>query len=182
MSDTKNIRFIDSDYNTLFYVPDGGNVVLTCSDGGKLTRPCKFLDEHHVQIGSNVYHICEFAERMERNGTTYTPEKPPELPDRCFGILPSSGELILIEKDKKGYEKCGFSTPNPERNRMLAARYNDRDGVTPQQAAAMLGGSLLGWSTPPPGPPATMCAAIPSSRKNPGVHGKRIWNGDGRNI
>lgn len=27
----KMIRFIDSHYNPLFYVPDGGNVVLTLS-------------------------------------------------------------------------------------------------------------------------------------------------------
>jgi len=148
MRDSKNIRFIDSGYNTLFYVPDGGNVVLTRSNGEKLIRSCKFLDEYHVQVGNYVYHICEFAERMESNGTTYAPEEPPALPGRCFSTLPSSGELILIEKDKKGYAKCGFSTPNPEQNRILAARYNDRDGVTPQQAAAMLGGSQFGWSTP----------------------------------
>lgn len=144
----KMIRFIDSNYNTLFFVPDGGNVVLTYSDGEKLVRPCKFLDEYHVQVGSNVFHICEFAERMERNGTTYAPEKPPELPERCFSTIPSSGELILIEKDKKGYGKCGFSTPSAEQNRMLAARYNARTGVTPQQEAAMVGGSMFGWSTP----------------------------------
>ena len=148
MDDIKNIRFIDSRYNTLFFVPDGGNIVLTYSDGEKLTRPCKFLDEYHTQIGSNVYHICEFAEKMERNGTTCVPEQPPALPERCFSTLPSSGELILIEKDKKGYAKCGFSTPNSEQNIMLAVRYNDRDGVTRQQEAAMLGGSLFGWSTP----------------------------------
>jgi len=148
MGDAKNIRFIDSNYNTLFFVPDGGNVVLTFSDGEKLTRPCKYMGEYHAQIGSYVYHICEFAEKMERNGTTYAPEKPPALPDRCLSTLPSTGELIIIEKDKKGYAKCGFSTPNREQNKMLAARYNARDGVTPQQEAAMVGGSMFGWRTP----------------------------------
>ena len=150
MSDTelKNIRFIDSNYNTLFFVPDGGNVVLTYSDGENLTRPCKYMGEYHAQIGNYVYHICEFAEKMERNGTTYAPEKPPALPDRCFSTLPSTGELIIIEKNKKGYAPCGFSTPNREQNTMLAARYNAREGVTPQQEAAMVGGSMFGWCTP----------------------------------
>lgn len=145
---TKVIRFIDSQYNTLFYVPDGGNVVLTYSDGEKLMRPCKFLDEYHVQIGSNVYHICEFAERMERNGTIYAPEQPPALPDLCYSTLPSSGELIMIECDKKGYAKCGFSTPSPEQNKMTADRLNSRAGITRQQEAAMVGGSMFGWNAP----------------------------------
>lgn len=144
----KMIRFIDSQYNALFFVPDGGNIVLTYSDGEKLTRPCKYLDEYHVQIGSNIYHICEFAEKMERNGTTYAPEKPPALPDLCYSTLPSSGELIIIEKGKKGYANCGFSIPNPGQNRMLADKYNFRAGVTRQQEAAMVGGSMFGWSTP----------------------------------
>lgn len=70
------IRFIDSDYRTLFTIPDGASITLTFSDGKTVIRRCKFLDEYHTQVGQNVYHICEFAERMERNGTTYAPEKP----------------------------------------------------------------------------------------------------------
>lgn len=144
----KKIRFIDSEYNTLFYLPDGGNIVITSSDSEKLTRACKFLDEYHTQIGSNVYHICEFAEKMERNGNSYAPEKPPELPALCYSTLPSSGELIVIEKDKKGYGKCGFSSPNSDKNRMMADKYNNHAGVTWQQEAAMVGGSMFGWGSP----------------------------------
>ena len=147
-SNEKSIRFIDSSYNLLFFVPDGGNVVLTYSDGEKLIRPCKYLDDYHTQIGSNVYHICEFAEKMERNGTSYAPEKPPALPNLCYSTLPSSGELIIIENGKKGYGKCGFSSPNPEQNRMAAEKMNTRAGITHQQEAAMVGGSMFGWSTP----------------------------------
>ena len=40
-----------------------------------------FADEYHTEIGSNIYHICEFAERMERNGHTYEP-KPQEPPHK----------------------------------------------------------------------------------------------------
>lgn len=147
-SNQKMIRFIDSDYNTLFFLPDGGNIELTYSDGEKLTRPCKYLDDYHVQIGSNVFHICEFAEKAERNGTTYAPENPPGLPDLCFSTLPSNGEMIVIKKDKKGYSKCGFSTPDSEQNRTLTDRLNIRAGITRQQEAAMLGGSMFGWATP----------------------------------
>ena len=149
MSDSeKMIRFIDSSYNTLFYVPDGGNVVLTYADGEKAVRPCRFLDEYHTQVGRNVYHICQFAEIMERNGTSYIPEKPQKLPDLCYSILPSSGELIVIKKGIKGYHTCSYSAPYREQNEMTAAQNNRRMGVTPQQEAAMRGGSLFGWATP----------------------------------
>lgn len=144
----KMIRFIDSSYQTLFYVPDGGNVVLTYADGEKATRPCKFLDEYHTQIGHNVFHICQFAELMERNGTSYVPEKPMPLPKFCYSTLPATGELILIKQGEKGYLKCDFSAPYREQNEMTAAQRNGRMGVTPQQEAAMLGGATRGWASP----------------------------------
>ena len=37
------------------------------------------IDEYHTEVGSNLYHICEFAERMEQNGHSYEP-KPQEPP------------------------------------------------------------------------------------------------------
>ena len=45
--------------------------------GEKTERPCRFIDEYHTEIGNNIFHICEFAERMEQNGATYEP-KPTE--------------------------------------------------------------------------------------------------------
>lgn len=100
-NDAKTIRFIDSEYNTLFQIPDGEKIVLTRSDGKKRTLPCAYIDEVHTKIGGNVYHICEFAERMEQIGTGYAPEKPPALPTRCFSVQPETRELILIESDPR---------------------------------------------------------------------------------
>ncbi len=151
-NDKKMIRFIDSNYTDLFFIPDGGNIVLTFSDGKKAVRACTFLDEYHVQIGKEpgrgeVLHICQFAEIMEKNGTAYAPEKPPELPEKCFSTLPSSGELILIERGKKGYTPCPWCT-GAEQGRREATQRNQSFRVTRQQEAAMLGGSMFGWSTP----------------------------------
>lgn len=70
----KDIRFIDSRYNKLFTVPDGGNIVVTRFDGEKLIRACEYLDDTHFQACGNVFHICQFAERMEENGAVYAPE------------------------------------------------------------------------------------------------------------
>jgi hypothetical protein len=69
----KDIRFIDSDYRTLFIVKDGDNIKITRFDGEELIKSCRFIDETHTQIGSEIYHICEFAERMEQNGNKYEP-------------------------------------------------------------------------------------------------------------
>jgi len=74
----RDIRFIDSAYNTLFVIPDGGNVVIRGPDGMFSKLSCHYIDDCHTLIGSCVFHICEFAEVMERNGCTYEPECPRE--------------------------------------------------------------------------------------------------------
>lgn len=72
----KTIRFIDPHYKTLFHLPDGGNIIVTYDDGTQHERQCHFIDEYHTKIGSNDYHICEFAERMQQAGNTYAPKEP----------------------------------------------------------------------------------------------------------
>lgn len=79
MSEKKYIRFINSDYETLFHIPDGGRIRITYPDREPAERVCRFIDEYHTAVGNCHYHICEFAERMEKNGATYEP-KPQEPP------------------------------------------------------------------------------------------------------
>lgn len=75
----KDIRFIDSHYKDLFRLPDGGSIRITYADGESAVRKCTYIDEYHTQIGNSVFHICQFAELMERNGSTYQPEKEETL-------------------------------------------------------------------------------------------------------
>ncbi len=81
MSD-KEIRFIDSRYNTLFTIPDGGKITITYSDGEKAERECKYIDDYHAYIGNRCFHICEFAELMERNGNKYEPMDRKKYPPK----------------------------------------------------------------------------------------------------
>ena len=74
--DERVIRFIDSEYHTLFTIKDGESIVITRFDGEKMAFPCKYIDDCHVCIGNSAYHICEFAEMQERNGNTYVPSAP----------------------------------------------------------------------------------------------------------
>jgi hypothetical protein len=73
----KDIRFINSNYKTLFNVKDGDSIKITSGyDGEVKTLKCRHINEMHIQlIGKyrNDYHICQFAEIMERNGSKYEP-------------------------------------------------------------------------------------------------------------
>lgn len=68
------IRFIDSKYRTLFKINDGDKIKIK-SDNGEKVYICRYIDDYHFKIFGNgrVFHICEFAEQMKRNGTTYEP-------------------------------------------------------------------------------------------------------------
>ena len=68
-----SIRFIDSRYNEKFRVNDGDKILIHTRNGTTLERECKYIDDYHTQIGSDVFHICEFAELCERNGHTVEP-------------------------------------------------------------------------------------------------------------
>ena len=74
----QGIRFIDPHYKEKFRIPDGGKIIITYDWGEKAEKSCRFIDEYHTEVGSSLYHICEFAERMERNGHTYEP-KPEDV-------------------------------------------------------------------------------------------------------
>ena len=72
----KGIRFITSDYTALFRLPDGGKIRILRQDGTHIDRVCRYIDDYHVEIGSSwdsIYHICQFAEQMERCHNTVLP-------------------------------------------------------------------------------------------------------------
>jgi len=86
MSEIKQIRFIDPQYNELFRIPDGGSIVVTRPDGEmhpgvqeQWVGVCKYLDDTHVEINGECYHICQFAERQQEIGATVMPEPEPEM-------------------------------------------------------------------------------------------------------
>ena len=74
----KEIRFINSNYDLLFKIPDGGYVEIKFEDGRIKAYQCRFLDPYHFcTADGRSWHICEFAETMERIGAKYyeSPEK-----------------------------------------------------------------------------------------------------------
>ena len=76
------------------------------------------------------------------------PMRRNELPETCFSILPSSGQLIIIRCGEHGYYPSEWDTGSREENREIASSHNARRGITDIQEAAMLAGSMFGWNTP----------------------------------
>ena len=112
--DGKDIRFIDSHYKDLFRIPDGGCIQIHYPDE-TVVKPCKFIDEYHTQIGNNVFHICQFAEIMERNNAHYMAE--PEIMGDEAAWKVGRDRILAIQTCDDGYDYTLFDE-----------NYNEIDG------------------------------------------------------
>ena len=143
----KGIRFITTEYKEKFRISDGEKIRITFSDGEVKDRVCRYIDDSHVEVGDDLYHICEFAERMEQCGATFIPLRS-DLPEVCYSILPSTGDAIIIKHGESGYYRCEYSTEDKAFNREFANDRNANLGVSKAQVEAMLAGSMYGWDVP----------------------------------
>ena len=100
--DEKNqeIRFIDSRYNDLFWLPNGGFIQVDYPDE-TVIKQCVFVNPYHTQIGYNVFHICEYAEHMERIGATYQAE-PEIIGDEAAWKI-GRDQHLAIRRCEEGY-------------------------------------------------------------------------------
>ena len=74
------IRFIDPEYNTLFSIPDGSSIVMTCLNGNKKVRQCSYVDALHAKIGGAVTYLHRFAWFSQKAGVIYEPADLTLLP------------------------------------------------------------------------------------------------------
>ena len=72
----KDIRLINSHYDDLYRIPDGGVIQVDYPDGRSFTAKLEHLDDYHFDMGGlgNVFHICQFADVMGRNHADFYPE------------------------------------------------------------------------------------------------------------
>lgn len=103
----KDIRFIDSHYKDLFRVPDGGFIQINYPDETVL-KQCTFIDEYHTQVGNNVFHICQFAEIMERNGNYYQAEPAIEGDEAAWKV--GKDRVLAIQTCDDGYDYTLFDS------------------------------------------------------------------------
>lgn len=143
----RGIRFITPDYKELFRIPDGDSIRITHSDGNQIDRVCRYIDDCHLEVGNGLYHICEFAERTQRCCSTVIPLRS-SLPERCFSFLDDTGEMILIERGVKGYQRTGLWVRGGYTPQEGAAAFNEMAGTTRAQESAMKAGAFSGWASP----------------------------------
>lgn len=100
----REIRFIDSKYNELFRIPDGGVISVKYPDGHLENRNCKYIDDYHTEINGVCYHICQWAELMEEDGKTYFPAEPPEY--TLENVTPDEFEFMYANKGEIADRGC----------------------------------------------------------------------------
>ncbi len=150
----KGIRFVNSKYKTLFTIPDGDKIQITLDNGESHSRICRYIDDYHFQIIRGVeekyinnFHICEFAELLERGGNTVIPLRS-SLPDDCFVYIESTNEIGLIKKGAEGYFQTDYAVDDKEENINNVNMLNNSRKITPAQFEAMKAGSMFGWAVP----------------------------------
>ena len=60
-----SIRFINSGYDTLFCIPDGGTVEIRFPDR-TFTAKCEYLDDYHTKIGKRL--TSQIVEKLLKDG------------------------------------------------------------------------------------------------------------------
>ena len=143
----RGIRFITPNYREIFRIPDGDKILITYSDGEMQRRTARYIDDYHVEIGNNLYHICEFAERMQGANAKVVPLRS-SLPDRCYVYLATENAICIVQKGEHGYYKTDLVPESREEGKQIADGYNHNLGIPKRQAAAMVAGSMFGWETP----------------------------------
>lgn len=146
----RGIRFITPHYKEIFRMKDGDQIRIITDTGEKLDHTARYIDDYHVEIGggfgSNLYHICEFAERMEELGRTVIPLRS-SLPEKCYVYVGSTDEIGLVERGEMGYTHVCVKPEGNVTKKRSVEYLNDAMGVSKAQAAAMNAGSLFGWET-----------------------------------
>ena len=147
----KGIRFIDSHYNTLFYLEDGESIVIEDVRGFRTPkRVCRYVDDYHVEVGTNIFHICEFAGLMENNHNKVIPLRS-SLPEQCYIYVQTENKIGVVKKGESGYYKTDILECNGIKSHSEAKAFvnelNCKIDVTPAQCKAMMAGSMFGWHT-----------------------------------
>ena len=102
------IRFITSNYEELFRIPNGGTILVTFPDRQFIER-CEYIDDYHLRAGNSIYHISQYAEILEQNGAKCEPEPPLDADQGAWNI--GHREYLLIQKSEEGWDYTIYS-PN----------------------------------------------------------------------
>ncbi|MDO4648194.1 MAG: hypothetical protein Q4B26_06040 [Eubacteriales bacterium] len=97
----RSIRFITSRYEDKFKIPDGGVIGVTYPDR-KFSMKCEYVDSYHMRLGSDVLHICQFAELLEHGGGECKPEEVLKENEAAWDI--GNKGFLAIQTCDTGYD------------------------------------------------------------------------------
>lgn len=128
------------------------------------------FEQREIDIGDGemYVHLWNFNDdwQIQTEEECFGPKLAEGLPELCYSVHESTGELIVIKRGECGYHQTDYSTEDKERNIELADYNNERLGVTPIQRRAMELGSICGWDVPGADPAKYMA---PLQRQNGGM-------------
>lgn len=75
-SDLKFSRFTDKNNEHLFWIRDGQKIIETYADGTQRHKTVRNIDDTHVYVGTNRYHIAQYADANFQSGCYVAPEHP----------------------------------------------------------------------------------------------------------
>ena len=127
----RSIRFITSKYDELFRIPDGGKVKIDYPDRS-FVAPCEYIDDYHTRIGGEIFHICQFAEMLERVNGKVSPE--PEILKEQAAWQLAHREYLSIHATENGWDYSVYDKSFSE----VDGGQIDRKGVTIQECRDMI--------------------------------------------
>lgn len=95
--------------------------------------------------GTLFFELARVAETRKPQYLLF--ENVPGLPEFCCCLLPGTEMPVLVRYGERSYVPLEVREPG-ERAEETAGRLNRQLGVTKQQQAAMLWGSMFGWDIP----------------------------------
>jgi len=116
--------------------------------------PTNYFWGHYIQSYEDAredLYKRAYEETLALN-PNYKIRQEEKLPPVCMTVLPSNGALIKITHMEKGYSYSDISSDDPVENKELAKYINNVMGVSKEQEAAMVAGSMFGWNVPAANP------------------------------
>lgn len=135
----RGIRFITPNDQELFRLDDGDFIRILLPNHFYVDKPCRYVDDEHVEVGCQLYHLAEFADQMADLSRKVIPYRC-ALPDECYCLQSETGELLRILKGEDYYFHTGqFSDWSTVENT------NRTNGITPLETQIMMAGITHGW-------------------------------------
>ena len=110
------------------------------------------FEQREIRTGEGelYVHLWNFGDSwsIQTEEERFSPKIAKGLPELCYSVHESTGELIVIKRGECGYYPTDYNTSDKEKNVELADRLNEKLGVDMWQRQAMEVGSICGWTVP----------------------------------